>query len=156
MVFLASAMHAAIGVLMGLNLFELFMMVMLLAFLPDGVIRDQLRAGARAARLAFAFAPASAPSARAAALVVAADTDAQVALAAEPGLAAPAVTDAAGARQSGPAGVAALFRSVRLLSLFAWVLWVPGVKGLFARWLFPAPPGAAPPAPKPPAPAAAS
>ena len=154
-VFLATAMHAAIGVLMGLNLFELFMMVMLLAFLPDGVIRDQLRAGARAARLAFAFAPA-APSARAAALVAAADTDGQVTLAPEPGLAVPAVTDPAGARQTGPAGVAALFQSVRLLSLFAWVLWVPGVKGLFAKLLFPAAPGAAPPAPKPPAPAAAS
>ena len=54
-IFLASAMHAAIGVLMGLNLFELLMMVMLVAFLPDGVIRDRFRGGADLAKLAFAF-----------------------------------------------------------------------------------------------------
>ncbi len=156
-VFLAAAMHAAIGVLMGLNLFELFMMVMLLAFLPDGVIRDRLRGGADLAKLAFAFAPSSAASSRAAALVAAADTDGQVTLAAESALAVPAVTDPAGKRLTGPDGVTAVFRSVRLLSVFAFVLWVPGAKGLFAKWLFPAPASAAPPAaPKPSAPAAAS
>ena len=47
MIFLATAMHAAIGVLMGLNLFELLMIVMLLAFLPDRVIRDRFRGGHR-------------------------------------------------------------------------------------------------------------
>jgi hypothetical protein len=37
------------------------------------------------------------------------------------------------------------------------VLWVPGVKGLLAKLLFPVPVRAQPPAaPKPPAPAAAS
>ncbi len=45
MIFLATAMHAVIGVLMGLNLFELLMIVMLLAFLPDRVIRDRFRGG---------------------------------------------------------------------------------------------------------------
>ena len=42
-IFLATAMHAVIGVLMGLNLFELLMIVMLLAFLPDRVVRDRFR-----------------------------------------------------------------------------------------------------------------
>jgi hypothetical protein len=158
-VFLASAMHAGIAVLMGLNLFELLMMVMLVAFLPDGVIRDRLRGGPDLSKLAFAFAPAQASSARAAALVVAADADGQVALAPEPGLTTPAVTAPDGQRLTGPDGVTALFRSVRLLSVLKFVLWVPGVKGLLARRLFPAPAvaAAAPPAaPKPPAPAAAS
>jgi hypothetical protein len=162
-IFLASLMHAMIAVMMGLNLFEPLMIVMILAFLPDGVVRDRLRGAAGAARLAFGFNPASAPSARAAALVAAADTDGQVALAPEPGLAAPAVTDPDGRRHTGREGVGVLFRSVRLLSALGFVLWVPGLKGLFARWLFPGPASAAPPssppppaAPKPPAPAAAS
>jgi hypothetical protein len=160
-IFLASLMPAMIAVMMGLNLFELLMIVMLLAFLPDGVVRDRLRGAAGAARLAFGFNPASAPSSRAAALVVAADTDAQVALSAEAGLASPAVTDPGGKRHTGREGVEALFGSVRLLSAVRFLLWVPGLKGLFAKWLFPAPASAAPPslptaAPKPPAPAAAS
>ena len=137
-VFLASAMHAAIGVLMGLNLFELLMMVMLIAFLPDGVIRDRFR-GAGLAKLAFAFNPASASSTRAAALAVAADTDGQVTLAPDAAQATPAVAGAAGERLTGAAGVSALFRSVRLLSLFAFVLWVPKVKSLLAKRLFPTP-----------------
>jgi hypothetical protein len=156
-IFLSSAMHAAIAVTMGLNLFELLMLVMLIAFLPDGVIRDRFRGGADLVKLAFAFGPSAAASARAAALVIAADTDGQVTLTGEPGLATPTVSGPDGKKQTGPDGVTALFKSVRLLSMFAFVLWVPGVKGLFAKWLFPTPVSAAPPtAPKPPAPAAAS
>ncbi len=155
--FLASAMHAGIAVLMGLNLFELLMMIMIIAFLPDGVIRDRLRGGADLAKLAFAFNSASATSASAAALVAAADTDGQVTLTAEPGLVTPAVTDPERKRLSGPEGVTVLFKSVRLLSVLSFVLWIPGVKGLLAKWLFPAPASTTPPtAPKPPAPAAAS
>jgi hypothetical protein len=126
------------------------------------VIRDRLRGGVDLVKLALGFDPARAASARTAALVVAVDTDAQVALTAEPGLAVPTVTDPAGARRTGTDGVRALFRSVRLLAVVAPVLWVPGVKGLLAKWLFssprpPAPPTPTPsPAPKPPAPTAAS
>jgi len=157
-VLLASAMHAGIAVLMGLNLFELLMMVMLVAFLPDGVIRDRFRGAGELVKRTFTFSPASQPSARAAALVVAADTEGQVELVGESGLKAPAVTGADGAKLTGPAGVRALFKSVRLLSAVSFVLWVPGVKGLLARWLFPPPPApaSAPAAPKPPTPAAAS
>ncbi|QJW97405.1 hypothetical protein [Frigoriglobus tundricola] len=161
-VLLASAMHAGIAVLMGLNLFELLMMVMLVAFLPDGVIRDRFRGAGELVKRTFAFSPASAPSARAAALVIAVDTDGQVELVGESALKSPAVSGPDGAKLTGPAGVTALFRSVRLLSAVSFVLWVPGVKGALARWLFPsppAPPAPTPPpvaAPKPPAPAAAS
>ncbi len=156
-IFLASLMHAIIAVMMGLNLFELLMIVMILAFLPDGVVRDRLRGAAGAARLAFGFNPGESSSARAAALVVAADTDGQVSLAPEPGLTTPALTNSDGKRVTGREGVGTLFRSVRFLSAVSFLLWVPGLKGLFARWLFPTPASTSPPqAPKPPAPAAAS
>jgi hypothetical protein len=157
MMLLATAMHAIIGVLMGLNLFELLMMVMILAFMPDRVIRDRLAGGLGLKRLAFLFNPSSASSARAAALVVAADTDAQVTLTPEPGLASPVVVDPEGKRQSGADGVGALFRHVRLLSMVRLVSLVPGVKGLWARWFCPTPAQPAPPtAPRPGAPTAAS
>ena len=52
-VFLAVAMHAIIAVLMGLNLFELLMLVMLLAFLPDRVIRDRFRGSLDLTKFAF-------------------------------------------------------------------------------------------------------
>lgn len=156
-IFLATLMHAIIGVMMGLNLFELLMIVMLVAFLPDLVIRDRLRGGPDLPKLSFAFGP-SAPSTRAAALVAAADTEGQVALGPDAGQAVPVVSAADGKRASGADGVAALFRSVRLLSMLSFVLWVPGVKGRLARLLFPAsassPPS--PLAPPPSAPATAS
>lgn len=157
-IFLASAMHAMIAVMMGLNLFELLMVVMVLAFVPDGVIRDRLRGGANLVKLAFAFNPASTVSARAAALAVATDTDAQVSLVPESSLVTPTVTNPEGKKLSGTDGVSTLFRSVRLLAPFRFVLWIPGVSGLFARFLFPAPkpPIAPPPVTRPPAPAAAS
>ena len=160
-IFLASAMHAGIAVMMGLNLFELLMMVMLIAFLPDGVIRDRFRGGAELVKRTFTFSPASAPAARAAALVVAVDTDGQVELVGESGLKVPVVTGTGSEKLTGPAGVTALFKSVRLLSIVSFVLWVPGVTGVLARWLFPAPPAPSAPtpptaAPKPPTPAAAS
>ncbi len=155
-IFLASLMHAIIGVMMGLNLFELLMIVMLLAYLPDAVVRDRFRGGPGLAKLAFAFGAAP-TSARAAALVVAADTEAQVTLIPEAALAVPTVTDPTGKKVSGADGVTALFRSVRLLSIVSFVLWVPGVRGLLAKRLFPPPASAqAPPAPQPPAPTAAS
>jgi hypothetical protein len=72
-------------------------------------------------------------------------------------LAVPAVTDPDRKRLTGPDGVTALFKSVRLLSLLSFVLWIPGVKGLLTKWVFPAPASAQPPAaPKPQTPAAAS
>ncbi len=133
-ILLATAMHAIIGVIMGLNLFELLMIVMVLAFLPDFVIRDRLRGGLSLPKVRFAF---TAASARAAALAVAADTDGQVTLVPDSALGSPVLTDATGDKHAGAGGVTALFRSVRLLAPFAFVLWIPGVRNQLAKWLFP-------------------
>ena len=138
-IFLATAMHAIIGVMMGLNLFELLMIVMLLAFIPDGVIRDRLRGAPTLPKLAFAFNPVAALSARAAALVAAVDSDTQVSLTPEQALVTPTVTDPAGKKQTGGEGVKVLFRSVRLLTPLSFILWIPGVKTFLARRLFPMP-----------------
>jgi hypothetical protein len=135
MLWLAVILHASIGVLMGLNLFELMMMTMLLVFLPPGVIRDRLRGGPGLPGAAVTFDPADERSARAAAAAVAADVDAQLTL--EPRKGAATTVTADGVSASGPAAVAALFARLRLLRAVRWVLWVPGVAALLARRLFP-------------------
>lgn len=142
MVWMGVLLHAGIGVLMGLNLFELLMLTMLLVFFPPGVIRDRLRGGPGLPKLGFAFDAAEARQARAAALVAAADIDAQAAVEPAKGRPLPALTAAGASAASGPAAVAALFGSLRLLRWVRWVLWVPGVSGLVARLVFP---GAKPP-----------
>jgi hypothetical protein len=156
MLWLAVLLHAGIGVLMGLNLFELLMMVMLLVYLPPGVIRDRLRGGPALKKLALSFNPADPKQARGAAAVAAVDVDAQVAV--EPKKAErPTLTPAGAAALTGSAAVTALFADVRLLRFFRFLLWVPGVSGLLARLMFPGPasPAGAPRA-GPPATAAAS
>lgn len=137
-VFLASLMHAIIGVLMGLNVFELLMLVMLVAFLPDGVIRDRFRGGPDLPQVGFAFDPGRDAHQRAAALAVAGDTDGQLVLRPEPGLAVPTATGPGGEPLTGPAGAAALVRVLRVPAALRFVLWVPGVKVRLARRLFPA------------------
>jgi hypothetical protein len=140
-IFLATAMHAVIAILMGLNLFELLMVVMLLAFLPDGVIRDQFRGRASLARLRFAFDPGTPVASRAAALAVAADVDGQVTLAPEPALASPVLTDPNGTSRTGDTGAApALFETLRLLAPFRLLARLPGLRTWLARLLFPPPP----------------
>jgi Vitamin K-dependent gamma-carboxylase len=136
-VFLATAMHAMIGVLMGLNLFELLMIVMLLAFLPDRVIRDRFRGGPDLPRLGYVFNPQTATHQRAAALALALDTDNQIALEPDPKAPATAVTAPDGKRATGPEGVGLLSRSLRLLSVVSFALWIPGVRGLLTKYLFP-------------------
>lgn len=137
MVLLATAMHAIIGVLMGLNLFELLMVVMLLAYLPDRVIRDRFRAGPGAPRLRFTFNPQSAAQSRAAALALALDADNQIALQPDPGGTVTTLAESGGKPETGTAGVNLLWKAVRLLSGLRVVLWVPGVRSLLARRLFP-------------------
>jgi hypothetical protein len=153
---LATAMHAAIGVLMGLNVFELLMIVMFLAFLPDRVIRDRFRGGPGLPRFTFAFNPAVPAHARAAATAVALDPDNQVTPVAARGAAETAVAGADGAAKTGADGLRALSKGLRFLSLVSLLLWVPGVSRLLNRRLFPRPaPSALPPAAVPkPAPAA--
>ena len=92
------------------------------------------------ARRGFAFNPQSATHQRAAALALAADADNQIALAPEPSAAATAVTDPDGKRATGHDGVAALFRGLRLLAVLSFVLWIPGVRALLAKYLFPGAP----------------
>ena len=137
MIFFATAMHAAIGVLMGLNLFELLMIVMILAYLPDRVVRDRFRGGTDLAKLTLTFNPQAADHACAAALAVGADIDNQIALA--PNKDATLVTIAGPDLKpiGGSDGVAAYFKHVRLPAIFRFLLWVPGLRGLLAAVLFP-------------------
>ncbi|MBA4068216.1 MAG: hypothetical protein C0501_31845, partial [Isosphaera sp.] len=144
---LATAMHAAIGVLMGLNVFELLMIVMFLAFLPDRVIRDRFRGGPGLPRLTFTFNPAVPTHTRAAATALALDVDNQVTPVADRGAAGTAVAEAGGAGKTGADGVRVLAKGLRFLSLVSVLLWVPGVSRLLNRRLFPAAAPAAPPAP---------
>ena len=157
MLWLGILLHAGIGILMGLNLFELLMMTMLLAYIPGHVIRDRLRGGLGLAKLAFAFNSSDDRQARAAAAVAAVDGDGQVAFEPRKGT---AVVVADGRTVSGAAAVGELFGRLRLLRAVRWMSWVPGVTAVLAGWLFAdrSGPGAPPvnggPAPK--APAAAS
>jgi hypothetical protein len=137
MIFIATAMHAVIGVLMGLNLFELLMIVMLLAFLPDRVIRDRFRGRKDLPRLTLAFNPQAGEQARAVALALAVDVDNQISLSPSSTATAVTLTDAEKKAATGSAGVASLFRKVRLPSIMAFLLWIPGMSGLAARYLFP-------------------
>ncbi len=144
-VWMGVLLHAGIGVLMGLNLFELLMMVMLLVFLPSGVIRDRLRGGPGLRRLGFGFDPAVPAQARAAALVAAADADGQVTLDAAKGTEQPAVRTADRQTLTGTAATAALFDTLRLLRFTRYLLFVPGVAGLAGRFVSPAPADHQPP-----------
>ena len=137
MIFLATAMHAAIGVLMGLNLFELLMIVMLLAFLPDRVIRDRFRSRVVLPKLSLTLNAQNSVHARAAALALAGDVDNQISLSPSPNAANVSLTDANNIPSTGQDGVAALFKSVRFLSIVGFVLWIPGVRGLLTKLLFP-------------------
>jgi hypothetical protein len=136
-IFLATAMHAVIGVLMGLNLFELLMVVMLLAYLPDRVIRDRFRGGADLAKLSLTFNPSSTAQSRAIALALAADIDNQITLVPSPTGAAVSLTGPDKQPLGGSDGLAAYFKHVRLPAILRFVLWVPGVKSLLTWCLFP-------------------
>lgn len=137
MVWMGVLLHAGIGVLMGLNLFELLMMTMLLAYLPAGVIRDRLRGGTDLLKLRFGFNAADPRQARAAALVASADVDGQVTMEPAKDQEQPVVTAAGAASVGGTAGVSTLFRDLRLLRAFRLAAYVPGVSGVLARWIFP-------------------
>jgi hypothetical protein len=139
MILLAAAMHAVIGVLMGLNLFELLMIVMLIAFFPDRVIRDRFRGAANLARLVFTFNPQNQKHARAAALAVATDIDNQITLNADKNASVVSVSPGSNGNQSdmGQGAVRSLFQHLRLTSLMGFVLWIPGIKALLATRLFP-------------------
>lgn len=134
---LATAMHAAIGVMMGLNLFELMMIIMFLSFMPDRVIRDWFRGSPTAPKYRFTFDPANDKQSRAAALAVALDVDNQVILQRDKLATGTTVTSPEETVTAGSEGVGVLSRGLRFLSSMSWLLWIPGVKMLLARKLFP-------------------
>ena len=137
MILVATAMHAVIGILMGLNLFELLMIVMLLAFFPDRVIRDRFRGGVDLVRLMLAYNPQNQQHAKAAALVLAADIDNQVALNPDRNAEHVSVaTEPDGKSETGTSGVSLLFQNLRMLPVLSFVLWIPGIKSALARVLF--------------------
>lgn len=132
----ALTLHAGIGVLMGLNVFELLMMVLLLSYLPGRVIRESLL-GAAGGKAGLRFDPKSDAQARAAARVLALDAAGQVA--AEPSEKAGAVTltGLGGPPRTGAAAVWPLARTLRLLRPVSVLFLVPGVSAVAARLLFP-------------------
>jgi hypothetical protein len=136
-VFFAVAMHAIIAVLMGLNLFELLMLVMLLAFLPDRVIRDRFRGRPDLTRYEYTFNPGIVSHAKAASLAVALDVDNQIAIAADGKKEEPAVVAAGEVYAGGSTGAVSLFRGLRLFNSMWLLLLIPGVKTLLRHKLFP-------------------
>jgi hypothetical protein len=122
------------------------------------VIRDRFRGGPGLPRFAFTFNPTSEAHTKAAALALALDVDNQVAPVSDTRAAGTAVTATGTPPATGAAGAGILFKGLRLLSAMSLLLWLPGVRGLLTRRLFPtaSEPAAAPPPPgvKPPAPAA--
>ena len=136
MIWLAVLLHAAIGVLMGLNLFELLMMVMLLAFIPSYVIRERFKGRSNLPKFELVFNPATASAARAAALVAAVDGDGQVEFEPRSDEAA-AVLMQHNKRWAGGEAARSLISGLRLTRLWRFFLWVPGIAGILTRLLFP-------------------
>ena len=136
-IFLAVAMHSIIAVLMGLNLFELLMIVMLLAYLPDRVIRDRFRGGPNLAKYHYAINPASLTQAKAASLAIALDVDNQIALTPDEHAGEPSVSGKGLPAATRQEGARALFRGLRLFNAMWVLLLIPGLKGLLTRRLFP-------------------
>jgi hypothetical protein len=132
----AFVMHLGIATFMGLYMFSLFMMSLLLAYLPGSVIRDQLFGAASAAKsLTLRFSNRSPRQQRAAALVKALDFDNRVEV----------VDGAAGVRVSaggedltGRAAAAELFGAVAYSRALRVLLALPVVGGALTAWFAPA------------------
>lgn len=137
-IFLATLMHALIAVLMGLNLFELLMIVMLLAFLPDRVIWDRFRGGPELPRFRWCFDLRNDAECRAAALIAGVDVDNQVRLQPTPsGQHTPYLLSSDGKMWSAQEAVQMLASSLRLSPVLRPLTWLPGVRGWLVRRLFP-------------------
>ena len=94
-------LHTAIGIVMGLLVFSLFMMTMLMVYVPGSMIRTQFATLRPTSRIQFRFDPKSRTQSRAAALIAAADLIGAVDLVNAPGatavtLAVPGYPDASG------------------------------------------------------------
>jgi hypothetical protein len=115
-IFLSTLMHAIIAVMMGLNLFELLMVVMVLAFIPDGVVRDRFRGAANLLKQTFVFNLGNAEQTRAAAMVAALDVDNQVVLAPDKGVSTPVVSSGDRKSTSDREGLELLSKDLRVVS----------------------------------------
>ena len=136
MVWLCVLLHAAIGILMGLILFELLMMAMLVAFIPPRVVRQQL-GGKGGEKLTLAANPTGPPDDRTIAAVAALDGDAQVTIDTKKASGPAALRDEGGTSATGADAVSMLFGKLRVLRPLRWVLLIPGVKGRLTKKLFP-------------------
>jgi hypothetical protein len=121
------ALHTGIGIIMGLLVFSLFMMTMLLVYVPGSMIRAQFSTPRPTSRILFRFDARSRTQARAAALVAAADISGAVDLVDTPGatlvtLSIPGQPDA-----SGEAAASAAFRTIGALKWVKPLAFVPGV-----------------------------
>lgn len=120
--------HFGISLSMGLNMFGLFMMTLLLAYMPGCAIRSQLRGSPDAPRGTVEYDPKKEEHLRAAANAAMADVDGQLQF--EPGAGKAFAVTVAGQPARDPA--AALFGSLGLLRFVRLMRFVPGVRGLFA------------------------
>ena len=133
-IMLGCALHVGIGIFMGLLVFSLFMMTMLLTYLPGSVIRAQFSSPRPAQRIVFRFNSRSRQQTRAAALVAAADLNGAVdcvdvsatdATAIQPvKWSAPGQPDA-----TGDAAATAAFRTLGVLRWIRPLTFVPGLGG---------------------------
>src|SRR5205085_7132049 len=146
----ACLFHFGIATFMGLYLFGLFMMTLLLAYLPPHLVREQLFGAASAVRsgLTLRFNNRSPRQQRAAALAKVLDFDGRVEVADARG---PVRVAAGGRELTGPAAARELFGVVAFPRLLRGLLAVPGVGGRLAAWFAPADADAATPAAGPPA-----
>lgn len=150
----ALLLHFGIAVIMGLILFGLFMMAMLLAYIPGNVIRDQLFGAAAAARgaVALRFDNRSPRQQRAAALAKALDFDNAVEVVDTSGVKGgdthtPVRVAAAGREWAGRDAAGRVLGAVAFPRLTWVLLRVPGIGGCLVDWFAPANGAATPPAP---------
>jgi hypothetical protein len=125
-------LHTGIAIFMGLTVFSLLMMIMLLAYLPGVAIRGRLF-GSSGETLAVSFNPKDESQAAAAARAVAIDTEGAVAL--KPDVQAKDLEIHMGSKSvTGSDAARAVIGKSNFLS---WATWIPGLPGLFTRWLAP-------------------
>lgn len=140
MILSATTMHAIIAVLMGLNLFELLMIIMLVAFFPDRVVRDRFRGGLDLVRMALTYNPQKRSHTQAVARLLTVDIDNQIALNADKSADVVSISPGPNEEEksaTGAAGAASVFKHLRLLQWLSPVVWIPGVKGFLVHRLFP-------------------
>jgi len=130
------ALHTGIGIFMGLLVFSLFMMTMLLVYIPGSLIRAQFTAPRPTNRTLFRFDSKSRTQSRAAALIAATDLAGAVDLVDSPGAASVTLSIPGQPDATADAAATAAFRTVAALKWVRPLTFVPGLgaklKGLIA------------------------